>query len=135
MRIVTGKAAFVKASIVLAAVFCFGAFTFFNAEKKAAASASGPSPSHTNAPLEDNCTACHTSFPVNSGDGSVQISGVPANYFSGQVIPVTVTTAQDSATIYGFQLTALDANGVTVGTFTLPTQNPPRMQIVDNLVG
>src|SRR5438445_8755193 len=102
MRIITGRSSIVKSAIVLTAVVCFGALSFFGTGDKAAASAFGPSPSHTNAPLEDNCTACHTSFPVNSGDGSVQISGIPANYFSGQSIPVTVTTSQASATIYGF---------------------------------
>jgi len=135
MRIITGRTAILKSAIILVAVFCFGFLAFLGTANNAAASASGPSPSHTNAPLEDNCTACHTTFPVNSGGGSVQISGVPVNYFSGQQLPITVTTSDADAVIYGFQLTALDSNGLTVGTFTLPTQNPPTMQAVDNIVG
>ena len=39
------------------------------------ASAFGPASSHTNAPGENNCTECHNQFPVNSGNGSVTISG------------------------------------------------------------
>src|SRR5687767_5905242 len=37
---------------------------------KVAASANGPTPSHTNGPGEANCTACHGDFPVNSGTGN-----------------------------------------------------------------
>lgn len=99
------------------------------------ASAQGPSPSNTGAPGEANCTACHTQFPVNSGPGSVVISGVPHGYRAGQQIPVTVTVSQEDAVIYGFQLTAIDRNGREVGTFSLPTQNPAQMQIVTGLVG
>ena len=57
----------------------------------------GP-PSHTGAPGEANCTACHTSFPVNSGTGGVTITGLPANYRPGQVVPITVTVSQDGNT-------------------------------------
>lgn len=134
MKIINGRSAIVKSAIVLAAVGVFGAFFIFGGGEKVDASASGPSPSHTGAPAEDNCTACHTSFPVDSGDGSVSISGVPIHYTPGQQVLITVKTAQDSATLYGFQLTAINASGQTVGTFTLPSQNPPTMQLVDNIV-
>jgi len=102
------------------------------------ASRFGPSASHTNAPGEDNCTACHTSFDVNSGTGSVTISGIPTKYNPGQQINVTVTTSQSDAIVYGFQLTALDQAGHDAGTFALPSGNPERMQtltgIVNNIV-
>jgi hypothetical protein len=98
------------------------------------ASASGPTPSHTNAPGEANCTACHADFPVNSGTGNVSISGIPANYRPNETRTVTVTTSQSDAVIYGFQLTALDSTGANAGTFTLPTQNPTQMQLVHGLV-
>lgn len=111
------------------------AILFLNEGQKADASAQGPSASHTNAPGEDNCTACHTDFPVNSGTGGIQIAGVPQTYQSGQQIPITVTTSQADAVIYGFQLTAINQAGKTVGTFTLPTQNPPQTQLINNIVG
>lgn len=98
------------------------------------ASAAGPTPSHTNAPGEANCTACHADFPVNSGTGSVTISGIPANYRPNETRTITVRTAQSDAVIYGFQLTALDSTGTNAGTFTLPVQNPAQMQIVHGLV-
>lgn len=101
---------------------------------KVSASASGPTPSHTNAPGEANCTVCHGDFPVNSGTGSITISGIPANYKPNEVRTITVTTSQSDAVIYGFQLTALDSTGGNGGTFTLPVQNPAQMQIVHGLV-
>lgn len=106
-----------------------------NDRQRATAASSGPSPSHTNAPGEDNCTACHTSFPVNTGGGSVQIVGLPQNYLPGQQIAVTVTTSLTGAVVYGFQLTAIDQAGKTVGTFALPSQNPAQMQFMTNIVG
>jgi hypothetical protein len=104
-------------------------------ERQVGASASGPSPSNTGAPGETNCTACHGEFPVNSGTGSVSIAQLPANYFPNQQVPISVTTAQADAVIFGFQLTAIDVLGREVGTFSLPPQVPAQMQIATGLVG
>ena len=134
MGLIHRKATAVKLTVIL--FFCI--FTvvvlFLNDYQKAAASASGPSPSYTNAPGEDNCTACHTAFPVNTGTGGVDISGVPQTYVPGQQISITVTTSQSDAVIYGFQLTALNQAGKTVGTFTLPTQQTQQIQLVNGIV-
>jgi hypothetical protein len=46
-----------------------------------------------------------------------------------------VTTSQEDAVAYGFQLTAIDPLGKTVGDFSLPSENPPRSQVVNNIVG
>ena len=110
MQIVSPRIIFIKLTVVAAAcflaIFCFVSFS--NKYEKVSASASGPSPSHTNAPNEDNCTSCHTSFAVNSGAGSISITGLPINYLPNKSIPITVTTSQADAVIYGFQLTAID---------------------------
>ncbi|MCZ2391243.1 MAG: FG-GAP-like repeat-containing protein [Acidobacteria bacterium] len=105
------------------------------AVERTQASAFGPSASFTNAPGEANCTACHASFPVNSGTGSVTIEGIPANYLPGQVIPITVRASQSDATIFGFQLTAIDREGAQIGTVGLPAQTPAQMQTIVGLVG
>lgn len=123
---------FVISVAVLFAVFFFSSYS--EKYQKVRASASGPSPSHTNAPGEGNCTSCHADFPVNSGTGSVTIGAIPQNYLPNQQIPISITTAQADAVIYGFQLTAIDSQGGKVGTFTLPTQMPPQMQISDGFV-
>jgi hypothetical protein len=101
---------------------------------KVSASVAGPTPGHTGAPAEANCTACHGDFPVNSGTGNVTITGVPKNYQPNQNHTITVTVAQSDAVVYGFQLTAVDSTGATVGTFTLPTQNPEQMQVLNGVI-
>jgi hypothetical protein len=136
MQIISPRIIFIKLTVVAAAcllaIFCFVSFS--NKYEKVSASASGPSPSHTNAPNEDNCTSCHTSFNVNSGAGSIALTGLPINYLPNKSIPITVTTSQSDAVIYGFQLTAIDSQGKKVGTFTLPAQSPQQLQTVDGIV-
>lgn len=136
MRIVSRKMFFTKLGVIFAvAAFVVSIQMFSGRIDKTSASAFGPSASHTNAPGEDNCTACHTGTVVNGGPGSISITGVPANYRPNQQIQITVRTAEVGATIYGFQLTAIDSQGKKVGTYTIPTQNPTRMQLIDGLVG
>ena len=137
MKRVSGKIVFIKLSVIAAAavlaVFCFQ--SYFEKYEKVSASASGPTPSRTNAPGETNCTQCHTGAAVNSGSGSALIAGVPANYLPNQQISLTTTVSQAGAIVYGFQLTALDSQGKQVGTFTIPTQSPQQLQIVDGFAG
>lgn len=97
------------------------------------ASASGPSPSFTNAPGEGNCTACHKSFAVNSGGGSVVITGLPTNYLPNQLIPLTIKVSHTNAVVYGFELTALDEAGADAGT--LMRTNFTETQLVLGIVG
>ncbi len=137
MLIASRKMIFLKVSVIATAVIIavFGFLSFPPKFEKASASAFGPSASHTNAPGEDNCTACHVSFPVNSGTGGVSISGLPVNYLPNRQIPITVTVNQSDAVIYGFQLTAIDSQGRNVGTYTLPAQTPPQVQTITGIVG
>jgi len=133
---VSRKLIFIKLSIVfialVLAVFGFG--TYSEKYERARASSSGPTPSHTGAPGESNCTVCHTQYAVNSGSGSAAISGLPANYLPNQQIPLTVTVSQADGVLYGFQLTAIDSEGKRVGTYTLPTTTPRQIQSVNGLV-
>jgi hypothetical protein len=126
---------FTKLSVILAVALLVVGVRMFSAKiDKAAASASGPSASHTNAPGEDTCAACHGDFPVNSGTGGITITGVPVNYMPNQQYQITVRTSQVGATIYGFQMTAIDAQGRKAGSYTLPSQMPARLQVVDGFV-
>jgi hypothetical protein len=137
MKIHSRKLVFIKLAVIAAvAAAVFGIYQFFPATySKVSASANGPSPSHTDAPGETNCTACHSDFPVNSGTGSVLITGVPAYYVPNQSYTITVKTSQEDAVVYGFQLTAIDNLGRRAGTLTPPTQATPQMQIVSGIVG
>ena len=131
------KIIYIKLSVVVIALIfaVFGFQNFFVKYHKVQANSSGPPNSHTNAPGESNCTACHSDNPVNTGGGNVSISALPANYLPNQQIPVTVTTSKEDAVIYGFQITALDGRGRPIGTYTLPTQTPRETQIANGFVG
>ncbi len=128
------QAAKLLAIIALSIVAVVGLTNTSRKGLNVSASASGPSPSHTDAPDEANCTSCHSDFPVNSGIGNVLITGIPANYLPNQQILVTVRVNQADAVVYGFQMTAVDSRGQKVGTYTLPPQSPPKMQLVEGLV-
>ncbi|MBK6749120.1 MAG: hypothetical protein IPG67_03700 [Acidobacteria bacterium] len=131
------KAVLLKLSVMaaVAAIAVFGFGSYGDPTQGVSAASSGPSASHTGAPGEANCTSCHSEFPVNSGEGNISITGIPALYTPGQQIQVTVTTSQANAVIYGFQLTAINAIGEKIGVFTLPNEPQPRSQIVTGLVG
>ncbi len=76
----------------------------------------GPPDGRTNAPGETNCTACHTTFPLNSGLGSLSVTGVPGAYEPGTSYDLTVTLADPVAQRWGFELTLLDGGGDSAGS-------------------
>jgi len=85
----------------------------------AGAFSSGPIASRTGAPGELNCTACHMGAAVNSGGGTLTITGLPQNYSPNQEIAVTVTLTQTGRSTFGFQLTALDDQNRRAGDLVL----------------
>ena len=129
----------------VAAVLSIAGFAFLNSSSRTTvdASASGPSATFTGAPFlpycptcpkENTCTACHAGSPPNSGPGSVSIAGLPANYLPNQTIPVTVTTADPNAVIYGFQMVAIDRLGRNSGTISVRPANPQPIQVISGSV-
>jgi len=129
------KAVYLKLAAIgfIALIALFGFFGFFKPDR-AGASASGPTASVTGAPGEGNCTGCHVGEPVNSGGGSVAISGLPTNYLPNHEYPITVTTSQFNAVVYGFEMTAIDKGGAAAGSYILPVQSPMQLQIIDGMV-
>ncbi len=126
----------IKLTVIVCAglLAILGFYGFTTKFQRVGASASGPTPSHTSAPGESNCTECHITFPVNSGTGNILITGIPKNYKPNQQFPVTVTVNQAQAVTFGFQLTAVDSQGRKAGTFSLPPQQPQELQIVQGIV-
>lgn len=136
MKIASNRVSAVKLTIIVLFAVAFAAFWLVENSRPAEASAHGPTPGHTGAPLEGNCTACHTTFPLNSGEGRVQISGFPHDYVPGRQYNVSVTTHHNDAVVYGFQMTAIDYLGHGVGTFVpLAGQNPEQTQVQNTIVG
>ncbi len=77
----------------------------------------GPLAYMTGAPGDDGaCDICHNSFVLNSGSARFSIKA-PATCKPRKLIRVTVSFAQSIGIRNGFEMTALDANGLRVGTF------------------
>jgi hypothetical protein len=113
---------------LVAVAAAFGIYAFAAAERSANARSTGPSNGFTGAPSENDCTACHSSFAVNSGTGSFRISGIPRTYQPNQIIPITVKLKDPQASIFGFQLVALDESDNSIGTLTLTDPNRTQLQ-------
>lgn len=109
---------------LLAIVLFIAAFT----SEMALTNSGGPPASHTGAPGESNCTACHSSFTVNSGTGTrtLVLNSTPGltSYIPGQTYTVTYTLSQAAIATFGFQATVKRANGTAAGTLinTSPNQ-------------
>jgi|GEM_PF-943863 len=99
---------------LLATVYCFTG-------KPAGAFSTGPPIGRTGAPAlgtfpaELTCQGCHSSFGLNSGPGTLTITGLPATYTANQEVAVTVTLTQPDRMRYGFEATALDDLGRRAG--------------------
>src|SRR6185295_3705900 len=52
-------------------------------------------------------TGCHNSSPVNSGTGTLSITGLPSTWTPGQTYALSITIQQTGRQIYGFQLSAV----------------------------
>lgn len=85
------------------------------AASTAGAYSSGPPDGLTNAPGESNCTACHGSFPLNSGMGSLEVVGLPAAYSPNTVYPLEIKLSDPAAQRWGFEMTVIDQNGTSQG--------------------
>ncbi len=79
----------------------------------AQAFSSGPPDGKTGAPGEGNCTDCHSSFPINSGDGMFTIDA-PEEFQPGETYTITVTLSDNGQQRWGFELTPLSIGTVTI---------------------
>jgi len=130
----------VKLSLI--SLFSIWAVVYSLEGRPAEAFSTGPPAARTSAPAlgtfpaETTCNACHTSFALNSGPGTLTISGLPATYSSNQEVTVTVTVNQADRARYGFEATVLDDQGRRAGDLVVTDAN--RTRTVDgagNFVG
>jgi|GEM_PF-719596 len=81
-----------------------------------------------NPPLNAYCTQCHSTFALNSGNGSLVLSGLPPDGFvPNQTYPLTLTLNDPGQLRWGFEITSEYQSGsswLQAGTFaiTQPTQ-------------
>ena len=76
----------------------------------------GPPDGVTGAPTENNCTQCHTGNDLNVSGGLLMLT-TPETYVPNEVYTIVVNLSRDGQSRWGFEMTALDANGTRAGSF------------------
>jgi hypothetical protein len=79
----------------------------------AAAFPNSPPDTTAGVPGEYTCVVCHSSFPLNSGDGNLTISG-PAKFQLGQTYTISVQLSDPGQVDWGFELSPLNKGAITV---------------------
>ncbi len=77
---------------------------------------SSPPNGRTNAPGESNCTACHSSFGLNSGSGTLAVAGLSEVYEPGMTYDLIVSLDDPVASRWGFEFTILGESDQEIGT-------------------
>ncbi|MYB01385.1 hypothetical protein F4X90_17185, partial [Candidatus Poribacteria bacterium] len=77
---------------------------------------SGPPDGLTGAPAENNCTQCHTANDLNVSGGSLMLT-IPETYEPNEVYTIIVNLSRAGQSRWGFEMTALDADGTRAGSF------------------
>ncbi len=91
-------------AVASAALFCGAALV-----TSASAYSDGPPNGYTGGPpYFENCTTCHYTYEVNSGDGTLQLIGLPAAYEPGETYQLQVQLADLGQLRWGFELTVID---------------------------
>jgi hypothetical protein len=86
----------------------------------AAARIPGPSNFAGNPPNFQTCNVCHADFPLNAGDGSLQLLGVPATFVPGETYTLTVQLQDPGQLRWGFEVVIVDpATSFSVGTIVV----------------
>ena len=77
---------------------------------------SGPPDGLTGAPTENNCTQCHSGNDLNTAGGSLMLT-IPETYEPNEVYTIVVNLSRTGQSRWGFEMTALDADGTRAGSF------------------
>ena len=82
----------------------------------------GPPDEKTGAPNEDTCAQanCHAGNDLNVSGGSLMLT-IPETYIPSEVYTIVVDLSRAGQSRWGFEMTALDANGARAGSFLLLT--------------
>lgn len=76
-----------------------------------------PPDEKTGAPNEGTCADCHAGNTLDASGGSLTVT-VPGTYEPNEVYTIIVDLARAGQSKWGFEMTALDANGARAGAFT-----------------
>lgn len=81
-------------------------------------------------PLALNCSVCHGDFEVNSGNGGLELLGLPPAFQPGVLYNLTVRVQDPGQQEWGFEAAALDAANQQAGEFAVV--DALRTQLSDN---
>ena len=76
-----------------------------------------PPDEKTGAPNEGTCADCHAGNALNASGGSLMVA-IPETYEPNEVYTIIVDLSRAGQSKWGFEMTALDANGDRAGSFT-----------------
>ena len=76
-----------------------------------------PPDEKTGAPNEGTCADCHAGNALNTSGGSLMLT-IPETYEPDEVYTIIVDLSRAGQSKWGFEMTALDANGARAGSFT-----------------
>jgi hypothetical protein len=94
----------------------------FEARTNSSGAPAGRSGSPAENGLTCNSSGCHNGSAINSGGGSITVSG-PKSYAIGQTVALAITVAQEGAQRIGFQTSVVDGNNAHVGTLKIVDAN------------
>lgn len=85
------------------------------------ASSSNPTNGRTGAPSEGHCSSCHNGNNPGGFNGTLEITGMPAEVQPNIVYPLTITMTPTAGSPVrgGFQLVALDGSNVNAGNLAI----------------
>ena len=75
-----------------------------------------PPDEKTGAPNETTCMDCHVGNDLNASGGSLMLT-IPETYVPNEVYTIVVNLSRSGQSRWGFEMTALDADGTSVGSF------------------
>jgi hypothetical protein len=81
-------------------------------------------------PNNQTCVVCHGDFPLNSGDGMLELLDVPTNLTPGETYSLMVRLDDPGQSRWGFELTVLNDQDEASGT--LVVTDPASTQLSDN---
>ena len=77
-----------------------------------------PPDEKTGAPNEGTCADCHAGNALNDPDGALILTEFPKTYQPNAVYTIILDLSRAGQSRWGFEMTALDANGARAGSFT-----------------
>lgn len=79
-----------------------------------------PPDEKTGAPNEGTCMDCHVGNDLDASGGSLMLT-IPETYEPNEVYTIIVNLSRTGQSKWGFEMTALDADGTRAGSFTADT--------------